>query len=93
MTTTWTYEEDFDGDESLGLHIKKGRQVIASLPGIGQYDFDNAQMLAAAPNLLEALKICESNITLLLWSAHPKVYGMWLDVVRAAIDKAIGEKA
>jgi len=53
----------------------------------------DAKLIAAAPDLLEALKICESNIASLLWSAHPKVYGEWLGVVRAAIDKAIGEKA
>jgi hypothetical protein len=53
----------------------------------------NARLIAAAPDLLEALQLCEGNIASLLWSAHPKVYGMWLDVVRAAIDKAIGEKA
>jgi hypothetical protein len=37
--------------------------------------------------------ICESKIASLLWFAHPKVYEVWLDVVRAAIDKATGEKA
>jgi hypothetical protein len=86
MTTTWTYEEDFDGDESLGLHIKKGRQVIASLPGIGQYDFDNAQMLAAAPDLLEALKICEKSLRIL---GYPNA----ADMAQAAIANATGEKA
>jgi hypothetical protein len=53
----------------------------------------DAKLIAAAPELLEALQLCEGNISSLLASAHPKVYGMWLDVVRAAIDKAIGEKA
>jgi hypothetical protein len=53
----------------------------------------NARLIAAAPDLLEALQLCEGNIASLLWSTHPKVYSMWLDVVRAAIDKAIGEKA
>ena len=42
-------------------------------------------------DLLEALKLCESNISSLLASAHPKVYGEWLTVVRAAITKATGE--
>jgi hypothetical protein len=51
----------------------------------------NARLIAAAPDLLEALKLCESNISSLLASAHPKVYGEWLTVVRAAIAKATGE--
>jgi hypothetical protein len=53
----------------------------------------DARLIAAAPELLEALVICESKIASLLWFAHPKVYEVWLDVVRAAIDKATGEKA
>ena len=43
--------------------------------------------------LLEALRICEGNIDSLLASAHPNVFGIWLDVVRAAIAKATGEKS
>jgi hypothetical protein len=43
-------------------------------------------------DLLEAIVICEGNIASLLASHHPKVYGMWLDVVRAAIAKATGEQ-
>lgn len=43
--------------------------------------------------LLEALQLCEGNIDSLLASAHPKVFGIWLDVVRAAITKATGEKS
>jgi hypothetical protein len=48
-------------------------------------------LIAAAPDLLEALKLCESNISSLLASAHPKIYGQWLAVVSAAIAKATGE--
>jgi hypothetical protein len=81
MTSTWTFEEDFDGDESLGLHIKKGRQVIASLPGISQDDFDNAQMLAAAHDLYNALESIVDNKTL------PAVL---LIPARVALDKATG---
>ena len=44
-------------------------------------------------DLLDALKLCEGNIDSLLASAHPKVFGIWLDVVRAAIAKATGEKS
>jgi hypothetical protein len=42
-------------------------------------------------NLLEALKLCEGNISSLLASAHPRVYGEWLTVVSAAIAKSNGE--
>lgn len=43
--------------------------------------------------LLGALKLSEGNISSLLASAHPKVFGEWLETVRAAISKAEGEKA
>ena len=52
----------------------------------------NARLIAAAPDLLEALKLCEGNISSLLASKHPKVFGEWLYVVRAAIAKATGEQ-
>lgn len=83
MTTsnTWIYEEDFDEDESLGLHIKEGREIIASLPGISQHDFDNAQMLAAARDLYEALLLIVDNKTLPAALLIP---------ARAALDKAQG---
>jgi len=51
----------------------------------------NARLIAAAPDLLEAILICEGNIASLLASNHPKVYGEWLAVVRAAIAKATGD--
>jgi hypothetical protein len=50
----------------------------------------NARLIAAAPELLAALRICEGNISSLA-AAHPKVYGEWLTVVSAAISKATGE--
>ena len=49
-----------------------------------------AQLLAAAPDLLKALRICEGNISSILASNHPKIHGEWLAVVRAAIAKAEG---
>jgi hypothetical protein len=52
----------------------------------------DARLIAAAPDLLEALKVCEENISSLLASQHPKVFGIWLDSVRAAIAKATGSK-
>lgn len=53
----------------------------------------NARLISAAPELLDALKLCEGNISSLLASAHPKVFGVWLEVVRAAIAKATGDAA
>lgn len=50
----------------------------------------NARLIAAAPELLEALKLCEGNISSLLASQHPKVFGTWLEVVHSAIAKATG---
>ena len=44
-------------------------------------------------DLLDALQLCEGNINSLLASAHPKVFSIWLDVVRAAIAKTTGEAA
>ncbi len=56
--------------------------------GDQQVAMANARLIAAAPDLLEALKLCEGNISSLLASTHPRVYGKWLDFVRAAIAKA-----
>ena len=52
----WLAVERFDGDESRDFVIQSGDKVIAYMPGIGQHDFDNARLIAAAPDLLEALK-------------------------------------
>jgi hypothetical protein len=51
-------------------------------------DKARAKLADVAPELLEVLRICESNISSLLASKHPMVYGVWLDVVRRAIAKA-----
>ena len=50
----------------------------------------NTRLIAAAPDLLVALKLCEGNIDSLLASAHPRVFGGWLEAIRAAIAKAEG---
>jgi hypothetical protein len=51
-------------------------------------DKARARLAYVAPELLEVLRICEGNISSLLASKHPMVYGVWLDVVRQAIAKA-----
>jgi hypothetical protein len=65
---------------------------VAAVSSRNEHEVDaNARLIAAAPDLLEALELCQSNISSLLASAHPKVYGEWLTVVSAAIAKATGE--
>jgi hypothetical protein len=51
----------------------------------------DARLIAAAPDLLEVLKLCQGNISSLLASKHPLVYSKWLSVVEEAIAKATGE--
>jgi hypothetical protein len=75
------------------INVDHGRLPFAIVSGhtlIGAtYENDaDAQLIAAAPDLLEALQICEGNISSLLASNHPRVFSNWLDVVRAAIKKA-----
>jgi hypothetical protein len=47
----------------------------------------NARLIAAAPELLEALKISRGNVASLN-AAHPAIWGEWLKVINAAISKA-----
>jgi hypothetical protein len=73
---------------SIGIGLDGGKAVTFI-----HIKEEDARLIAAAPDLLEALVICESNISSLLASNHPKVYGEWLTCVRAAIAKATGVKA
>jgi len=79
--------EIFNADHGrLPFDIAAGYTLIGAV-----YENDaDARLIAAAPELLDALQICETNISSLLASAHPKVYGEWLGVVSAAIAKATG---
>jgi hypothetical protein len=61
MTTThtpgpWTAAEQFDGDESLGIAVSARRQEIVRIYDIGGEGFANARLIAAAPDLLAALR-------------------------------------
>lgn len=49
----------------------------------------NARLIASAPDLIEALLLCEGNISSLA-ASHPVIYTEWLSVVRSAIAKAEG---
>ncbi len=70
-------------------YVTSGNSYIAAL-----YHTDNqgethpnARLIAAAPDLLAALELCEGNISSLA-AAHPNIYSEWLAVVSAAIAKA-----
>jgi hypothetical protein len=62
MTTShapwpWKFEEGECDGESTGISIMdKSGDIIAHIGGIGSWDFDNARLIAAAPELLAALK-------------------------------------
>ena len=80
------------GDQ--GVQIRSEKHQIAKVWTMRGNEWKaNAHLIAAAPELLEALKLCEGNISSLLASTHPRVYGEWLDFVRAAIAKATGGAA
>lgn len=68
-----------------------GTEVV----GCDEYMIFNSEadvrLIAAAPDLLDALQLCKGNISSMLASAHPKVYGEWLRVVSEAIAKATGK--
>ena len=70
-----------------------GLKIISAADGLGPVAFaveEHANLIAAAPELLEVLNLCEGNISSLLAANHPKVYGEWLNAVRNVIAKATG---
>jgi hypothetical protein len=66
------------------LKVKKGRRVIAEVPYQDYMTWTNARLIAAAPDLLEALKAAVAD-----WDTEVS-RGRWLDAARAAIAKAEG---
>lgn len=54
---------------------------------------DNARLISAAPDLLEAAKVAEKVIDILWISHHANRSDDALEKLRAAIAKAIGEQA
>jgi hypothetical protein len=103
MTATtpgpWFHEEKFDedGTTSLGLGVYAGRNEVARLPGIGHEDYDNARLIAAAPDLLKA---CKATLAEILADTPVVTDGgyvqVWIstheiDMLRAAIAKATGK--
>ena len=94
-------------DELTTPHMEVNREAAAELRRLHEVELHLAQvergfvklitqrdaLHSVNAELLGALKLCEGNISSLLASAHPKVYGEWLTVVSAAIAKATGEQA
>ena len=64
------------------LKVKKGRRVIAEVPCQDYTTWTNARLIAAAPDLLEALRAAVAD-----WDEEVS-RGRWLDTARAAIAKA-----
>ena len=64
------------------LKVKKGRRVIAEVPYQDYTTWTNARLIAAAPDLLEALRAAVAD-----WDEEVS-RGRWLDAARAAIKKA-----
>ena len=89
----WEAEELFDGETSLGISIKAGRDEVAHISGIGPQDFDNATLLAAAPDLLEALYLALPFIEdcAIDDCYKPGYVNKSLVSIKAAIAKATGE--
>jgi hypothetical protein len=86
----WTFRKNYG--QTLDLLAAGGATVILNNARLMNQE-PNARLIAAAPDLLDALQLCEGNIDSLLASCHPKVFGEWLTVVRAAIAKATGKQA
>lgn len=84
----WKATESFAPDgSSRGLHIRAWRNHVAYMPGVGHQDFADAALIAAAPELLEALqRIVRAGDRLSI--NHP-LDGL-VDEARAAIAKATG---
>jgi hypothetical protein len=60
--------------------------LVCKIPGLAGFDYDNARLIAAAPELLEALK---SALQTAEFERHP--HRGWQDEARRAIAKAEGD--
>jgi hypothetical protein len=91
LVMKWEYREDFEGEESTGIRVWEGGAIVCTMPGIGQADTDNARLIAAAPDLLAALRAVFADVanadTDSSLSPHVGLK------VRSAIAKATGEAA
>lgn len=81
----WAFEKWFYGGHGYRIYSARGAHSIAGTSG-HPYDFANAQLIAAAPDLYAALE------TLVGWFADDDYDFQKLDDARAALAKARGEK-
>jgi len=88
----WDARELFDEDDltpvSMGLFIfaTAYRDPVATLPGIGREDFANAQLIAAAPDLLAALEFVARDL-------NTDMPAETAAIVQFAINKAKGNQS
>ncbi len=69
-------------------YIASSQPLDESMPS--DEDLANARLIAAAPEMLEVLKLCHGNVSSLN-DTHPAIWGKWLEVISAAIAKAEGQ--
>lgn len=82
----WTYREAFDNGEPCGYVIQSGVNAIADVPQ-GEAD---ARLIAAAPEMLAALKAHAEHFTAPPISEHPeaikqrRIYKLIADAIKKA---------
>lgn len=79
----WVREPEYEGDPATFVHAK-GRAIADCHNGYGEEDEDNARLIAAAPELLAALKALANLDKRCGWHSAA------LDQANAAIAKAEG---
>ena len=93
---TWTYNENFNWKTnpfSITVQGKYGvhSTTIANIPTRmtipPEEQRANARLIAAAPDLLDALQTLPQSL-----ATTDEEYWAWVDKARAAIEKATGEK-
>ncbi len=81
-----------NGEQTIGTEM--GLMVAVATTGVGMPTVDNARLIAAAPDLLDALQISRNYVeAVYLNTPNPKKarnYSQCLDIIDAAIAKATG---
>lgn len=82
---TW----DVNKDGEFNYTVEKDDKSICEIVGTGEQAEANARLIAAAPELLEALKVCSAEL-FAQCADHPRAM-LFVKEARAAIAKAEGE--